>query len=126
MIKWFNRQKPITLGFITAITSSIAGLMFLHYVGIIGITVNSVKFVGVMFTFVLFFSWLLFHQGEKSSDIFKEIDELYYRAKKVKTKTELLEVTSDYIDLRNRADNQGHYAQLNIIKGIVETKKEYL
>lgn len=126
IIKWFNRQKPITLGFITSMSCFIMIITLNNYaISDIGIE-QVLKFSLAMCSLVFFMSWLIFYQEEKSSNIFKEIDELYYRAKKVKTKGEIIILESDYRILRKKADNQGHYALLNTVKGILETKKEFV
>ena len=126
MNKWLNKQKPITLGFITAITCYMSCYMMSCYTETEFKQLTVLKFCGSISLLVFFMSWMMFYQGEKSSKIFKEIDELYYSAKKVKTKTELTKVIKEYNNLRERADDQGHYAQLNIVKGVLETKQEYL
>lgn len=126
MIKWMNKQKPITLGFVTAVTSFTIGMVFSYYASLDFNFLYSLKLVGFLSGVSFFISWAMFYQGERSSKIFKEIDELYYSAKKVKTKTELTKVIREYNNLREKADNQGHYANLNIVKGVLETKQEYL
>jgi hypothetical protein len=126
MIKWMNKQKPLTLGFITGISCLIVGVVFSYFIDTPFDLINSLKLVGFLSSVMFLVSWAMFYQGERSSRIFKEIDELYYSAKKVKTKTELTKIIKEYNNLRERADNQGHYAQLNIVKGVLETKQEYL
>ena len=126
MIKWMNKQKPLTLGFITGISCLIIGVVFSYFIDTPFDLLKALKLVGFLSTVMFFVSWMMFYQGERASRIFKEIDELYYSAKKVKTKTELTKVIKEYNNLREKADNQGHYAQLNIVKGILETKKDYL
>lgn len=121
-----NKQKPITLGFITAVTSFTIGMVFSYFIDIPFDLIKSLKLVGFLSSVMFLVSWAMFYQGERSSRIFKEIDELYYSAKKVKTKTELTKVIREYNNLREKADNQGHYANLNIVKGVLETKQEYL
>lgn len=126
MIKWINKQKPITLGFITGISCFVIGVAFSYFTDIPFDLIKSLKLVGFLSSVMFLVSWVMFYQGERSSRIFKEIDELYYSAKKVKTKTELTKVIREYNNLREKADNQGHYANLNIVKGVLETKQEYL
>jgi hypothetical protein len=121
-----NKQKPLTLGFITGISCLIIGVVFSYFIDTPFDLINSLKLVGFLSSVMFLVSWAMFYQGERSSRIFKEIDELYYSAKKVKTKTELTKVIKEYNNLREKADNQGHYAQLNIVKGVLETKQEYL
>mgnify|MGYP003435149025 CR=1 FL=1 len=121
-----NKQKPLTLGFVTGMSCFIIGTILSCFIDTPFDLVKALKLVGFMSTIVFFLSWLMFYQGERSSRIFKEIDELYYSAKKVKTKAELTKLIKEYNNLRERADNQGHYAQLNIVKGVLETKQEYL
>ncbi len=121
-----NKQKPLTLGFITGITCFIVGIILSYFIDTPLNLVKALKLVGFMSTVMFFVSWTMFYQGERSSLIFEEIDDLQNHAKKVKTKTELTKAIKEYNNLREKADNQGHYAQLNIIKGILETKKEYL
>lgn len=125
ILRWFNRQKPITLGFITAITCFIIMILLSSFT-VTGLSTEEILKLDLSIsTLVFFLSFLMFYQGEKSSIIFKEIDELYYLAKKAKTKTELLKANGDYIDLRNRAEHSGHYAKLNVVKAVLETKKEF-
>jgi len=126
MIKWINKQKPLTLGFITGINCFVIGMLFSYYSDLQFDLVAYLKLVGFLSTIMFFVSWMMFYQGERSSRIFKEIDELYYSAKKVKTKTELTKAIKEYNNLREKAGNQGHYSQLNIVKGVLETKQEYL
>lgn len=126
MIKWMNKQKPITLGFITGVSCFVMGITLSCFIDVPFDLVKALKLVGFMSIVMFFVSWMMFYQGERSNRIFKEIDELYYSAKKVKTKTELTKIIKEYNNLREKADNQGHYAQLNIVKGILETKQEYL
>lgn len=121
-----NRQKPLTLGFITGINCFVIGMLFSYYSDLQFDLVVSLKLIGFLSTIMFFVSWMTFYQGERSSRIFKEIDELYYSAKKVKTRKELTKVIKEYNNLREKADNQGHYANLNIVKGVLETKQEYL
>ena len=126
MIKWMNKQKPLTLGFITGISSFIVCYVMSYFTEVDFKQTDVLKFCGSISILVFFVSWMMFYQGERSSLIFEEIDDLQNRAKKAKTKTELTILIKEYNDLRQKADNQGHYAQLNIIKGILETKKDYL
>ena len=124
-IKWFNGQKPITLAFITAITCEVMIITLSYFTDTVFKLNDVLKFSGAISLLMFFVSWALFYMGERSSFMFEEIDALYWRAKKIKTVDELLEVNSDYIDLRNKVEHSGHYAQLNIIKAILETKKEF-
>lgn len=126
ILKWFNRQKPITLGFITAITCGIMIIILSYFTDRVFKLNDILKLSGAMSLLMFFMSWALFYQGERSSKVFEEIDALLIRAKKAKTEKELLEVNNDYIDLRNRAEHSGHYAQLNIVKAILETKREFI
>jgi sensor histidine kinase YesM len=126
MVKWMNKQKPLTLGFITGISCFIIGVVFSYFIDTPFDLINSLKLVGFLSSVMFLVSWGMFYQGERASRIFKEIDELYYSAKNVKTKTELTKIIKEYNNLKERADNQGHYAQLNIVKGVLETKQEYL
>ena len=125
-IKWINRQKPITLAFITGISCEIMIIILSYFTDAVFKLNDVLKLSSAMSLLIFFVSWALFYMGERSSFMFEEIDELYYRAKKVKTEVELLKVNSDYIDLRNKAEHSGHYARLNTVKAILETKKEYL
>ena len=125
-IKWFNGQKPITLAFITAITCEVMIITLSYFTDTVFKLNDVLKFSGAISLLMFFVSWALFYMGERSSFMFEEIDALYWRAKKIKTVDELLEVNSDYIDLRNKAEHSGHYARLNTVKAILETKKEYL
>ena len=125
-IKWINRQKPITLAFITGISCEIMIIILSYFTDAVFKLNDVLKLSSAMSLLIFFVSWALFYMGERSSFMFEEIDALYWRAKKIKTVDELLEVNSDYIDLRNKAEHSGHYARLNTVKAILETKKEYL
>jgi len=126
MIKWFNKQKPVTLAFITALTTSIM-ILVLSQLALIDL--NDLEFIkfNLAISFLMFFlSWLMFHQAESSSKVFEEIDILYFSAKKAKTKEELTETENKYKELRKKCQHQGHYALMKTIHVILETKKEYL
>ncbi len=126
MNKWFNKQKPLTLGFITGISCFIIGVIFSYFIDAPFDLIKSLKFIGIMSTVMFLMAWGSFSMGEKSSIIFDEIESLYFRAKKAKTKTELIVLESDYRVLRKKAQHQGHYTQLNTIIEIIELKKEFL
>lgn len=126
MNKWFNKQKPTTLAYITALSCFVLTFLMSYFTENVFTLEAVFKFSFAVFCFTFFLSWMMFYQGERSGKIFDEIDELQNRAKKIKTKTELIILESDYRLLRKRADNQGHYSRLNFIKGIIDTKKEYL
>jgi len=70
MNKWFNKQKPITLGFITGISCFILGftLMMLADENILGYK-NNLKISFLLSVLMFFMSWLLFSIGKKSSII---------------------------------------------------------
>ena len=82
MIKWMNKQKPLTLGFVTGISSFIVCYVMSYFTEVDFKQTDVLKFCGSISILVFFVSWLMFYQGERSSRIFKEIDELYYSAKK--------------------------------------------
>ena len=126
MNKWLNKQKPITLGFIMAILGSILVYVLSYFTEPVFEQISVLKMCGAIGCLMFFMSWGLFSMAESSLKVFKEIDDLQNRAKKIKTKTELTELIKEYNDLRQKSYNQGHYSQLNTIKGILETKKEFL
>lgn len=126
MNKWLNKQKPITLGFITAMLVFILLGVLAQFVEEVINLEQIIKFNLAVSVLMFFMSWLLFSMGEKSSIIFDEITELYTRAKKAKTKTEMIIVESDYRILRKKCQHQNHYTRMNEIWQIIETKNEFL
>jgi len=75
---------------------------------------------------MFFVSWSLFYMGESSANVFDEIESLYFRAKKAKTKGEIIILETDYRLLREKCQHQNHYAKMNEIWQIIDTKKELL
>lgn len=126
MNKWLNKQKPITLGFITGSICFITCYIMSYFTEVGFEQIDVIKFCGTIGVLMFFMSWGLFSIGEKSSKIFDEITELYIRAKKAKTKTEMIILESDYRILRKKCQHQGHYAKMNEIWQIIETKKGFL
>lgn len=126
MNKWLNKQKPITLGFITAISCGIAVLILTSFVEEGIEWKSSLKLSGAASILMFFMAWLLFYMGESSMKVFEEIESLYFRAKKVKTKEELMSIGIDYRLLRKKCQHQNHYYKMNEIWQIIETKKEYI
>jgi hypothetical protein len=126
MIKWFNKQKPVTIAFITAITVFVLNLILIEFLLIDLNTLQFIKFNLAMSSLIFYLSWLMNCQVESSIKVFKEIDLLYFSAKKIKTKEEIIEVEEKYKELRKKCQNQGHYALMKQIYEILETKKEYI
>lgn len=126
MNKWFNKQKPITLGFITGISCFLSCYIMSYFTEVDFKQVIVIKLCGVIGTLTFFMSWLLFYMGEKSMEVFDEIESLYFHAKKAKTKGELIILESDYRVLRNKCQHQNHYAKMNEIWQILQTKREFL
>jgi len=127
MNKWFNKQKPLTLAFITGITAFLLCLSMSYFL----IDNNFGKLEVLTFSTVIsllgfFISWLMLNMIESSIKVFDEISELYFRAKKIKTKADIIIIESDYRTLRKKAQHQGHYYKLNEIYQIIDTKKEYI
>ena len=85
MNKWFNKQKPITLGFITAVTVFIMIILLNFFTPLFKEVVQLLKFSFTMSLLTFFMFWALFYTAEKSSIIFDEINSLFISAKKVKT-----------------------------------------
>ena len=126
MIKWFNKQKPATIAFITATTIFILILVLSQFALIDLTNLQIVKFSGTVSLLIFFISWLMIYQVDSSIKIFKEIDLLYFSAKKAKTREEIVEVEDKHIELRKKCQHQGHYTLMKQIYEILETKKEYL
>lgn len=124
--KWFNKQKPITLGFISAVTGFIICYIMSYFTEVVFEQIAVIKFCGAISLLMFFMSWLLFSMGEKSSIIFDEINSLFISAKKVKTKEQLETVEDTYKILRRRCQHQNHYSKMNEIWQIIQTKKEYI
>ena len=126
MNKWFNKQKPITLGFITAISAFIMCFTMLKYFSISGYDLALIKASGAICTIMFFLSWMMFSSADSSQKVFKEIESLYFRAKKAKTKEDLTDLENIYIILRKKCQHQNHYYKMNEIWQIITTKKEFL
>lgn len=126
MNKWLNKQKPITLGFITAVTAFITCYIMSYFTEVVFEQLTVIKFCGAISLLMFLMSWSLFAMGESSSKIFDEIDLLFISAKKTKTKGELIILESDYRILRKKCQHQNHYAKMNEIWQIIQTKKEFI
>lgn len=126
MIKWFNKQKTITLGFIMGISCGVMVLILNSFMeGVIEWKIT-LKLSGAISILMFFMAWLLFSMGESSSKVFEEIELLYFRAKKAKTKEELIILETDYRLLRKKCQHQNHYYKMNEIWQVIDTKKELL
>jgi len=126
MNKWFNKQKPITLGFITGFTCFIICYVMSYFTETIIKPITVIKFCSVISILIFFMAWSLFYTAESSWKIFDEISELYFRAKKAKTKEEIITIETDYRLLRKKCQHQNHYYKMNEVWQIIDTKKELL
>lgn len=126
MNKWLNRQKPITLGLITGILCFTTCYILSYFTQGAFEQIPVLKFCGAIGILMFFMGWALFYMGESSVKVFDEIETLYFRAKKAKTKGELIILESDYRILRKKCQHQNHYYKMNEIWQIISTKKEYL
>lgn len=126
MNKWFNKQKPITLGFITAVLCT-AMMYFLSYLTEAVFDQKTIfKLCGGIGCLMFFMSWGLFSMAKISEKTFDDILDLYISAKKAKTKEQLETVEETYKILRTKCQHQNHYSKMNEIWQIIQTKKEFL
>ena len=70
--------------------------------------------------------YLMLRVGDRSEKVWKEIEALEISAKKAKTKEELNTVIETYRTVRKNCGHSGHYAEMNKIYGIIETKQEFI
>ena len=75
---------------------------------------------------VSFIVWGTLSMADSSMKVWKKIEALEISAKKAKTKEELNTVIETYRTVRRNCQHNLHYAEMNKIYAIIETKQEFI